>query len=550
VKEIYDAIIVGSGAGGGTVAYRLTKAGMKVLLLEQGPRFNRFKDYPLGKNNWEKWDHFEKQNPNSYVSLPQTLGEKASGLMSTIHGRRLGQRDETRFKYVRASGVGGSTLRYQGEAHRFPVHSFRMKSLFGIGEDWSITYKDLEPFYQEAEELLGVAGDHENPFKPPRGPFPMPAHPLGCPSQVIKKGVEKLGLTLHENSLAIPTRPYQGRPACIYCRGCGYGCMIGDKGSVDVVMVQPAESTGKLTVKTGARALYIDVNKEGMAEAVTWKGDHGLEKSYGKVIVISCGALETPRLLLNSTSSLFPDGLANTNGLVGTFFMTHLSVALMIYFDRPLKSYQGLPIDARIWDFSAPKKVKEQGAGIVLGVMGSPEGLVSPSKFAAIVAPGWGKKHKEYMKNHYGAHSTVFAVAEHIPRKDNAITLANVKDSTGMSKSEVALRLQDNELKLLKLMIERCEEVAEASGVKPVATFTSLDTMSAAHVAGTARMGISSKNSVVNSFGQSHDVRNLFIADSSVLVTQGCGDSPSLTIIALALRTADYIASEIKKGNI
>jgi choline dehydrogenase-like flavoprotein len=550
MKDRYDAIIVGSGAGGGTVAYRLTKAGMKVLLLEQGPRFDRLEDYPLDREDWEKWEHFEKQNPDSYITSPQPLGEKSAGLMSTLHGRQLQQKPETGFKYVRASGIGGSTLRYQAEAHRFPDHAFRMKSLFGVGEDWPMNYKDLEPYYKEAEELLGVAGDHNNPFKPQRKPFPMPAHPLGCPSQRVKMGIAKLGLTLLQNSLAIPTRSYRGRPACIYCRGCGYGCMIGDKGSVDLVMIQPAEATGKLTVRTGARALKVDVNKKGMAEAVIWKRNTGINKSYGKVIVVSCGAIETPRLLLNSISPLFPNGLANTNGLVGTYLMTHLSTALMVYFDRPIKSYQGLPIDARIWDFSAPKKVKEQGAGFTLGVMGAPEGLVSPARFATVIAPGWGKSHKEYMKKHYGAHTSVFGVADHNPRRENTVTLASVKDENGMSKAKVTVRMQDTELKLIKLMIEKCAEIAAASGAKTVGTFTSLDMMGSAHVAGTARMGTAGEDSVVNSFGQSHDVRNLFIADSSTLVTQGCGDSPALTIMALALRTADYIASIMKRGSL
>lgn len=549
MKEIYDAVVIGSGAGGGTAAYRLTKAGMKVLLLEQGPRFDRMKDYPLGRNDWERWDHFDKRNPDSYISTPQLIGEKDRGLMSTIYGKPLRGKPETKFNYVRASGIGGSTLRYQAECHRFPEHAFRMKSLFGLSEDWPISYKDLEPYYAEAEELLGVAGEHSNPFKPKRGPFPMTAHPLGCSSQEIKKGVEKLGLTLSPNSLAIPNRTYNGRPACIYCRGCGNGCVVGDKGSVDIVMIEPAETTGRLEVRTGAKALYLKVNREGKVDSVVWKGKKGIERAYGKTFVVSCGAIETPRLLLNSKSSLFPQGLANTSGLVGAYLMTHLAVVLMVFFDKPMKSYQGLPIDSRIWDFSAPEKVKEQGGGAALGVMGAPEGLVSPENFALIV-PGWGKKHKEFMRKYYGAHSAIFGVSEQHPRKENTVTLAGVKDIDGMPKADVRAMIKDDDFRLLNLMVKRCSEIADASGVKTVATFTSLDAMGSTHVGGTARMGMSSKNSVVDSFGRSYDIKNLFIADSSVFVTQGCGDSPALTIMALSLRTAEHIASELKKGNI
>jgi choline dehydrogenase-like flavoprotein len=532
------------------MAYRLTKAGMRVLLLEQGPKFNPLKDYPLGKNNWERWDHFEKENPDSYVSALQELDENAVPLMSTLHGRRLSQINKTRFKYARASGIGGSTLRYQAETHRFPEHAFRMKSLFDIGEDWPITYDDLAPFYQEAEMLLGVAGDHNKPFRPPRGPYPMGAHPLGCPSQKIRVGANKLGLTLHPNSLAIPSRPYRGRPACIYCRGCGYGCVIGDKGSVDVAMIDPAMTTGKLTIKAGAKALQIEVNKEGKAQAVIWKGKNGIEKSSGEIIVVSCGAIETPRLLLNSTSKLFPDGLANSSGLVGAYLMTHLSFIDVVLFDSPLKSYQGLPIDSRIWDYSTPDMTKKQGGGFALGVMGAPEGLVSPARFAPFIAPGWGKSHKQYMKKYYGAHSAVFGVAEHIPRKRNRVSLSDKKDSDGIPKAYVAVTMQKTDFDLLRQMKKRCHEVAEASGTKVISTFSSLDTMGSTHVGGTTRMGSNSTNSVVNGFGQCHDVNNLFIADNSVFVTQGGGDSPALTIMALALRTADYIVSQAKRTNI
>lgn len=550
MKNNYDAIIIGSGAGGGTVAYRLTKAGLQVLLLEQGPRFDPVKDYPLGKNDWEKWDHFEKNNPDSYTSEPHELEHNAGDIMSMLHGRRLSHRNTTHFKYVRASGVGGSTLRYQAEMHRFSEHAFRMKSLFDMGEDWPITYADIVPFYQEAEKLLGVAGDHKNPFKPRRGPFPMPAHPLGCPSQKIQAGAKKLGLNLLPNSLAVPSRPYRGRPACIYCRGCGNGCVIGDKGSVDVVMINPAMETGKLTIKTGARALQIEVDKKGIAQAVIWQGKNGLEKSRGKTIVVSCGAIETPRLLLNSASAIFRDGLANSSGTVGAHLMTHLSYTSIVLFGQPLKSYQGLPIDSRIWDYSTPAMIKKQGGGFALGVMGAPEGLVSPARFASFIAPGWGKNHKQYMKKYYGAHSAVFGVAEHLPNKKNRVTLSGTNDSTGKPKAHVTVAFREKDLELMRHMRKRCQEVAEASGTKILSTLSSLDFMGATHIGGTARMGNNKKNSVVNAFGQCHDVKNLFIADNSVFVTQGSGDSPALTIMALALRTADYIVSETKRNNL
>jgi choline dehydrogenase-like flavoprotein len=230
--------------------------------------------------------------------------------------------------------------------------------------------------------------------------------------------------------------------------------------------------------------------------------------------------------------------------------MTHLSVTLVILFDDQLKSYQGLPIDSRILDYSTPEMIKKQGSGFAIGVLGSPEGLVSPARFANIIAPGWGRSHSEYMKKYYGAHSAVSATAHHTPKRENSVRLSQMKDDDGMPKAKVSVNMQDDDLQILRLMLKRCNEVAEASGTKTIGIFTSLDSKGSVHVAGTARMGNRSQNSVVNSFGQSHDIENLFIADSSVLVTQGYGDSPSLTIIALALRSADYIASLLKRGNL
>ncbi len=539
------------------MAYTLSQAGFSVVVLETGPRFDP-NTYPLNQSQWERLPKTfgstrDKERDRYTVGPPQSLHPQYRHLQSWAEGYKPNPQKTHRTspKVYRVKGVGGCTLHYQGEAHRFSPHGFRSRSLFGYGEDWPIEYEDLEPYYTQMENLLGVAGDASNPFKAPRNPFPNPPHRLSCASQRVKQGFDRLGLHLHPNSLGILSRPQDDRPPCNYCNGCSQGCMMKAKSSMDVSLIPLAEATGRTRIIPNATASGIHLDSRGRAKGVTYFNErHEEHFVHAKAVVLSAGAMESPRLLLNSTSSMFPDGLANRNGLVGRYFMETMLQDITALFEEPIHAYKGLQIDARSWDFNTPEPKRSFQAGVVFGV--SALNLIGPVAYAKYLVRGWGQTHKDAMREYFGKVLSLFAIGEQHPHPDNRVTLdRTVRDNFGLPVAQLATNLYANELEMLSFMAEQGKAILDAAGVKRILGERSAYDLSAiTHMGGTCRMGLDPKASVVNGFCQTHDVPNLFVVDSSCFVTQGGGDSPSLTIQAIALRAGEYLAEEAKKGNI
>ena len=555
-KDQVDICIIGSGAGGSVAAYALAMAGFSVAVLEAGPRFDPA-HYPLNQKDWEtRSSPFEvpPKDANKHLYThggTQNLDPSYSHLQSWTN--KLGPLNSSTTRMPphihRVKGVGGTTLHYQGEAHRFSPHGFQPQSHYEYGEDWPISYKDLEPYYEKIEQWLRVAGDPQNTFKAPRGPFPMAPHKLSCASQRVKKGFDKLGLHLHPNSLAILSQPMEDRPPCNYCNGCTLGCMMRAKSSMDVSLIPKAEATGRVTLIPNAHAHRITLNKKGNANGVLYfdheKSEHRLK---AQVVVVAAGALESPRLLLNSSSKEFPEGLANRQDVVGRYCMETIFQSSMALFSEPIHSYKGLQIDSRAWDFNAPSPGQTFQGGVVLGV--SAGIFLGPLAYAGLVASGWGKLHKDVMRTSFGNALNIFAVGEHLPHPDNRITLdPEVLDFYGVAVAKVTTTLRKNEWEMLTFMTQQTKTIAEAAQAKEIiGQESAFDMSSITHMGGTCRMGQDPRRSVVNKFCQTHDIPNVFVMDNSCFVTQGGGDSPSLTIQALALRASDYIIDQAKKG--
>jgi choline dehydrogenase-like flavoprotein len=547
----FDAVVVGSGAGGGFAAMALAEAGMQVLLLERGRRFDPRQDFPMNHPDWELRPRAfrETETPNGDATLLLEAGSGLDPRYAHLGSSTLPEEPQNRrtrrgpFRYYRVFGLGGTTLHYQGEAHRFPEHAFRPASLYGFGVDWPLSYADLVPHYDRAEQILGVAGDPANPFKPPRGPFPTPAHRLSYASQRIARGAAKLGWALLPNSLALPTQSTDGRPPCQRSGGCVQGCIFGAKSSVDQTAIRRGERTGRLRVQTDAQVLALEMAQEGRVDAVIYKRANGTYRVRARVIVLAAGAVETPRLLLANRSAAHPDGIGNRSGLVGRYLMETLHVALTVRFDERLDAYKGPPIDSRIWNFSRPGPRDGVRSGYALGVSGTAGGFHGPLSYA-LQTPGLGRAHKDAMRAQFGTVLTLFGIAEQEPRAGNRLTLAESKDPDGVPLVRVESSHSEADLLALEAMLTRVKELAGASGaVELLRQVTSYDVPEAPHVGGTCRMGADPRTSVVTSTGRSHDVPNLFITDASVLPGQGAGDSPSLTIQALALRTAEHIVT-------
>jgi len=545
----FDVVIAGAGAGGGFAAMALTQAGMKVLLLDRGRRFDFTKESPLLHRDWEDHPDVLSANTRDEDAISARWGARIDPADQDICSRGMAWlggdgricKNRGLFQYHRVHGVGGSTLHYQGEAHRFPPQAFTPRSRLGWGRDWPLTYDELAPYYEEAERVLGVAGDPDNPFKARRGPFPTSAHALTARSQLVKKGADKLGWSLLPNSLALPSTSVDGRTPCRHTGGCELGCPFGAKSSTDLSAIARAEGTGRLTLVEGARLVRIETNRAGRVSGFIYRHDNVLKRAKAARYVLALGAVETPRMLLSSDSSSHPQGLGNDSGLVGRFFMETVFVRVPVEAPFPVRSYQGPPLDARIWDFSGPRAGAGAGTGYTLGPAGGLRGN-GPVQYARRLR-GFGIEHKNRMRAGYGSRFSLVGVAEHEPRHENHLALDDERDDEDVPKLRVHSDYSALDKAALREMLERCHALADAAGLRTLNRHHSTYSHpSATHVAGGCVMGRDPAHSVTNARARMHGVDNLYIADASLLVSQGAGDSPSLTIQALALRTARHLA--------
>ena len=524
-----DVVVIGSGAGGGVVAKELAEAGLSVIVLEAGKRFRPYEDYPTHLTDFEvrMVDVFEPSDARR-------------DLYTTPRAHP--------FLYHRVKGVGGSTLAYHAMNPRFHESDFRVRSEDGIADDWPLSYADLEPFYTKVEEELGVSGPNgpdANPFEPPRSrPFPTPAHELNFASLTIKRGAERLGLHLVREPLAIPTKDWDGRPACINAGTCRLGCKIAAKSSIDVTYIPKAERTKRVQIRSECMAREITVGSDGKARSVIFFDPNGQEKEvFGRVIVAAGNAVETARLLLLSKSRLFPGGLANSSGLVGKRFMEHLSVFAYGVFPERLDPWRGVPTGGIIQDFYATNPKNDFARGYTISVENDSQWPLA----TANSIPGWGAGHKARMKEIFGHRVGIATDGEQLPDERNQVTLDPVvKDVYGLPVPLITNAHFRNELAMIRHISASLRDILEAAG----ATETSVDDVipgNSSHYLGTCRMGTDPRTSVVDPRCRAHDVPNLFVGDGSVFVT-GAAVNPALTISALAARTAEGIISAFGRG--
>jgi len=532
----FDVLIVGSGAGGGMTALRLCEQGFKVGLIERGPRFDPRKDYVMNYPDWER-----RKDPLKQALLEEQTVDRNYLTQVTYKDRKI---KRSSLLYHRVHGVGGSTLHYQGEAHRFAEHSFNTKSLFGWSVDWPINYADLAPYYAQAENLLGVAGELGNPFKPQREAFPTPVHALSAKSKIMADAATKAGFSLLPNTLALPSRSVDGRKPCQHSGGCNYGCVFQAKSSIDQAIIPRAESTRNLTLLIETRVLSLNLDARGEVTSLNCLDSNGPKALSAKRYVLATGAVETPRLMLASTHANHANGLGNRHDQVGRYFMETVYRLADFSLNSDVKTYTGPPLDARVWDFCKPKD--DQTNGFVLGLAGYLAPNTGPIN-TAIYTPGIGRAHLKQVQKTFGTKIYVFGIAEQEPVASNRLTLSSEIDKQGAAKIKVHCEYSARDkhtLEVIKDKLNRWVKHAPSDGI--ISHFSTQFRSSATHVGGTCRMGNDPQHSVVDSFGKLHSQRNCYISDASVLPTQGAGDSPSLTIQALALRTADRISQDLK----
>ncbi len=547
-----DVVVIGAGAGGLAAAWRLVSNGARVTVLEAGKRYLPLRDYPQTEDDFElhpfPYDaaRDEEGNPRYSFGSAQEIGKEWKSYRSWNRGQgRFVTGDRRSYQqYAHVQGVGGSTLHYQGEAHRFHPRSLRMRSLFGVACDWPLAYDELARYYDLAEECMGVAAPKDNPFRPRTLPPVLPEHPLSWASRKLLPAFAAVGATLIPNSLAILSRPYRGRPQCNLCDSCTNGCPLGDKGSSDVTFLPPALATGRLDLKAESHALALETGPAGRITGVVYRGPDGVEKrARAKWFVMAGGAVETPRLLLASRSARFPDGVGNGSGQVGRNFTETLVWTSVALLPERVDSYRGLPVDGVAWDFAVPSA---SNAGWVGGfriyTAHGEADLRGPVAYATRLVEGFGTAHERRLREVFGRAVAVAAMGDWLPNERTRIELDPFHhDRFGIPLARIVSILGSNERQLLRSMADRVRAVIDAAHGELAEETSSLDLFNASHVLGTCRMGSDPKDSVADADGICHEVPNLAFADGSLVPSSGSGDAPTLTITALALRTADRI---------
>ena len=428
-------------------------------------------------------------------------------------------------------------------------------AISGTGfDDWPIRYADLEPHYTKAEEELGVSGlAGASPFDPPRSkPYPLPPLPVKSSGVIFERAARKLGLHPFPSPMAILSRPYRGRNACLHCGFCeGYGCEVGAKSSTLASVIPMAERTGKCEIRANCYVRQIEVNKSGRVTGATYFDGRKREAfQRAKAVVVCCNGSETPRLLLMSKSNLFPDGLANSSGLVGKYLMFDSSAFCGATFEHALNDFKSVQVSRLLHDFydADPQRGFFGGGGI------DARFDLNPIAFAQgglpLDAPQWGADYKRMLRESFTHTMYLLAHSTTLPLESNSISLdPDVKDFWGLPALQVTFKNHPDDLKTMQFLLDRQMEILDAAGARRTWAYPVEEITQGVHLLGTCRMGTDPKRSVIDPYHRSHDVPNLFLVDGSSFVSSG-RNQPTCTIQALAYRAADHLARATRRGEI
>jgi choline dehydrogenase-like flavoprotein len=522
-----DILIIGAGASGAAVAWRLSDIGLKVICLEQGDFMDPQK-YPSTGHDWEirRQTDFHPSPNVRQLKTDLPVNDRDSPISVSWF-----------------SAVGGSTILYSGHFPRFHPSDFNTKALDGVGENWPISYEDLEPYFSLNDKMMGVSGLAGDPAYPPIEGL-LPPIPLGLAGETVAKGFNKLGWHWWPSYSAIITRNYGNRSKCINLGPCNTGCAQGAKSSTDVTYWPEALRNG-VKLNTLCSVSRIATDKSGFATGAYYFDAEGNEKfQKARLIIVACNGVGTPRLLLNSRTEDFPDGLANSSGQVGRNLMLHPLGYVEGVFKENLDSHLGPQgcclLSQEFYETDLSRGFLRGYTMQILRGLGPVETAVSGIvRHQFPLGEGF---HSAFEKN-FGHTIGMGIIVEDLPEEHNRVTLdSDLKDRNGIPAPKVSYKLSENSKKMLSHGIARGKEVMKASGSINEFGFGPVR-MSGWHLMGTTRMGNDPKTSVVNKFGQCHDVQNLFIVDSSIFPTSGAVN-PTSTLQSVAL----YIADQIKKN--
>ncbi len=511
-------VVIGSGAGGGTLSNELAQKGVKVVCLEAGSRTDYSKDFVN-----DEWSMFDKI---SWLDKRTTSGswqvaKDFPGLPAWI-----------------CKTVGGSTVHWAGASLRFQEHEFKARTYYGDIDnanllDWPLTLQDLAPYYAKAEFKMGVTRTNGIPGLPACNNF-----------KIMAAGAKKIGYKqFHSGRMAINSQPRDGRNACRQLGFCFQGCRMGAKWSTLYTEIPQAEQTGNFEIRPRAHVLSVEHDASGKVTGVVYADADGKhQRQKARVVCLAGNSIESPRLLLNSASNLFPDGLANSSGAVGKNYMRHLTGSVYSKFDKPVHMYRGTTMAGIVTDESR----HDPSRGFVGGYELETVSLGLPF-LAAFLLPGACGRDFTAFLDAYDHLAGMWIVGEDLPQKGNAVTLhGSDKDQYGLPVPNVHYDDHANDLAMRRHAFDAGKRVHEAAGA-----MGAIETppYPSTHNLGTNRMSTNASDGVVNKWGQSHDISNLFVSDGSQFTTSAA-ENPTLTIVSLAIRQADFIAEQMAQQNI
>jgi choline dehydrogenase-like flavoprotein len=541
--EVHDVLIIGSGAAGGMAAWNLTRQGVNVLMLDAGTKFQP-KTYWSHVKPWEWRDRIEagKQPPQFFVSTkeqPYVTDPKDP------------------FQLVRVWGRGGKTNVWGRVSLRYSDVDFEGPAKDGWEIPWPIRYKDIAAYYDKVDQLIGVCGGDDDQDSLPGSKYHLPAPAPRCGERLLQRAAKQAGISIVAGRRAVLTRPHNGHPACHYCGACGRGCDVAAFFNSSDYLLAPAFGTKRLQIIDNAVVARVLVDDKGLANGVQYfdrykKTEH---KVYAKRVIVAASCIDSTRILLNSKSDRYPNGIGNSSDVIGHYLTEQVRFHVQGFapelIGKPVQNDDGIGGEhiymPRYNHRDGRKREYLRGFGMQFWYTGA-----HPGPGWAKELPGFGAGFKKAVKQRFPALLSLHPYGEVLPRRENRVTVEGTPiDQYGIPQAKIEYRIGENERKMVAEMYDMCDAILKKAKaeVLPYQRGKTDFLGSAIHEHGTCRMGADPKRSALNGFCQSHDVKNLFVVDGAAFTTAS-EKNPTLTILALAWRATDYMATEIKAGRI
>jgi choline dehydrogenase-like flavoprotein len=552
-RQVYDVIVIGTGAGGGMAIKTLCEAGLKVCALNAGQRLDPQKDFRFHRMPWDmKFRGFDdpKRRGESFGYMDNEYTKAAWD-----HEIPFTTEPGTKWMWPRCNAVGGKTNFWGRSSARFGDIDFRAASLDGYGVDWPVSYADIAPYYTRVEKMIGVASTAQNRPSNPDGVY-LPPFNFRCLDWILQAGAEKVGVPYLPDRCAQLTVPHNGHPKCHFCGECTTGCDVGAFFSTPWFLLPAAEATKNLELRTDALAKNILTDENGRAAGVAYidRATKREREVYGWAVVAAASCIESARIMLNSKSRQWPNGIANSSGQLGRNLCDHLYGESARGHLPQLLGQPSFPDhvgDSTIAWMPRWQNLKDpHEEAFIRGYSVYPDGGCSEFPGYALDLDGFGSSFKREIKHRYPTPVGFTVQAPSLPQKTNYVDLdPEVKDPYGIPVARLHFQWDENVLKMWEHSKQVCADVLKAAGgvVEGSADAPEIPGFSL-HETGTCRMGNDQKRFVTNRFGQTHDVSNLYVCDASVFLN--CTDkTTTISILAFSLRTSEYLIENFRRGD-